>query len=93
MPGAKPGPVGYGGVCGGYSGCRRLSGVPSVCLLVAETGACRLRDDNVSPTPSVGLLLVTGIAPFEYSGDVAALSLVGCTGTTAVSAAFYVMRG
>ena len=67
--------------------------VPNLVLLVAETGSLRWRDDNVAPTPSVGVLLATGLLPYEYSGDVSQIQLIGVTGTTAVSMAFYRTAG
>jgi hypothetical protein len=39
------------------------------------------------------MLMLTGVVPLEFSGDLAALQLIGITGTVAVDAAFYAARG
>jgi hypothetical protein len=67
--------------------------IPNLALLVAGTGSLRFRDDGTAPTPSLGVLLATGLAPYEYSGDISQLALVGVSGTVAVSIAFYATRG
>jgi hypothetical protein len=70
----------------------QTSVVPNLVLLVAETGSLRW-NDVAAATPSVGVLLAPNLLPYEYTGNIAQISLVGVTGTTAVSLAFYRTEG
>src|SRR5262252_4861460 len=49
-------------------------------VITAESQSLRWRDDGTAPTASVGNLIVTGTAPFEYFGNLSGLQLIGAAG-------------
>ena len=62
----------------------------NVALLICETGACRFRDDGVTATATVGMIIQPTLpTPFEYSGDLSVIQFCGVTGTVAIDASFY----
>ena len=69
------------------------TGVNVKVLLVAESGRVRWRDDKTAPTPTSGMLMGATQAPFEYSGDVAAIKFISVSGTVAIDCAFYATGG
>jgi hypothetical protein len=67
-------------------------GIPArarVAIISVETANARFRDDGTAPTASVGVQLVSGVAPFVYMGDLTAIQFVAVSGSPVINAAFY----
>lgn len=80
------------GTVAGLSGTAGEFIIPSKAnriLMSAETVALRWRDDNVVPTANVGMLLPTGLAPFDYSGSLTALKFRSSTGAAGLLTVLY----
>jgi hypothetical protein len=65
----------------------------NLALLVAESGAVRWRDDGVAPTPTAGMLMEPTQPPFEYSGDINAISFIAVSASATVDASLYKVAG
>jgi hypothetical protein len=69
-----------------------INGLPDGCnlmLLQAEGANVRWRDDGVKPTATSGMLLVTGLQPYEYMGDFSAITVIGTAAGAVLNVAFY----
>jgi hypothetical protein len=67
-------------------------GIPArarMAIISVETANARYRDDGTAPTASVGVQLVSGVAPFVYAGDLTAIQFVAVSGSPVINAAFY----
>lgn len=58
-------------------------------LVIAETQNVRWRDDGISPTASVGMLLVAG-TPLQYDGDLSKIKFIETTGSAKLNISYYV---
>lgn len=65
----------------------------TVALIVTETQALRWRDDGTDPTSTIGVPLATGLLPFEYWANVAAMKVIGQSASATVTVAFYRIAG
>ena len=65
----------------------------TMATISVETAAIRYRDDGTAPAADTGVPLATGLAPYEYWGDLAALEMIAETGTASVTVAFYKAAG
>lgn len=57
-------------------------------VIEAELADIRWRDDGVSPTASVGMLLYAGTAP-TFGGDLATLQFIGTQTTSVLNVSYY----
>lgn len=90
MIGTRYVPVGYvqftaGGTAGGIASLSGtiLPGRATRALMQCETTNVRWRDDGGPLTTNVGMLLIAGLGPFDYSGNLAALQFLS-TGAPAI---------
>ena len=90
-------PLGYtqitvGGTIGGLSGSAGQFVIPAQAnriLVSAETTLLRWRDDGGPLASGVGFPLPTGLAPFEYSGNLAALKFISTGAPGVLNVAYY----
>jgi hypothetical protein len=61
-------------------------------LMQAETQAVRWRDDGVSPTASVGMLLPVGV-PAPYSGTPSIIQFIAAASGAVLDISFYKWAG
>jgi hypothetical protein len=81
-----------GGTIGGLSGSAGQFVVPAQAnriLISAETVNLRWRDDGGTITSAIGFLLPTGLAPFEYSGNLAALKFLSTGAPGILNVGYY----
>lgn len=67
------------------------SGVPTgarAALIQGETANVRWRDDGGAPTTAIGMILVSGQAPFLYAGTLDNLRFIAATGSPLVNVSF-----
>ena len=60
----------------------------AVCV-VEGSQPVRWRDDGTAPTPTSGMPMQVTVAPFEYSGDLAALQFIAQSVTATVDVSLY----
>lgn len=97
MEGHQYVPLGYvqltvGGTLGGLSGTAGQFVIPALAnriLMNAETTNLRWRDDNGPLASGVGMLLPTGLAPFDYSGNLAALRFISTGAPGVLNVSYY----
>ena len=65
-----------------------LNAKPVFALIVAEGQAVRWRDDNTSPTASVGMPLAVGI-PLQYDGDLTNIRFIEQVGGAILNISYY----
>jgi hypothetical protein len=65
----------------------------NVALISADTAPVRWRDDGAAPTTSVGMSLVNGVAPFQYSGTLANLQFIAESGSPILNVSYYRIAG
>ena len=88
-------PLGYGQITS-LAGPKTLAsvtgGIPSdtvFVILQAETQNIRWRDDGTDPTPSTGMRLLTTEHPYDFHGDVPAISFIAETAGAILNVTFY----
>ena len=94
-------PLGYvqltvGGTVGGLTGTAGTFIIPSQAnrvLLVAETTNLRWRDDGGPLASGVGMLLVAGGIPFEYSGNLSKIQFISTGANGVLNGMYYLDVG
>jgi hypothetical protein len=66
-----------------------LNAKPVFALIIAEGQAVRWRDDQTSPTASVGMPLIVGI-PLQYDGDIANISFIEQVAGATLNISYYI---
>lgn len=61
---------------------------PTFALIVAETQGVRWRDDNTSPTASVGMPLAAGV-PLQYDGDLTKIKFIQQNASAKLNISYY----
>jgi hypothetical protein len=97
MEGHEYVPLGYvqltvGGTIGGLSGTAGQFVIPALAnrvLMSAETTNLRWRDDGGPLASGVGFLLSTGLAPFDYSGNLSNLRFISSGAAGILNVAYY----
>lgn len=56
------------------------------CVVTVENAAMRWRDDNVDPTPSIGMPVATS---FSYQGAIPQLRMIAQSGSATYNVAYY----
>lgn len=65
-----------------------LSCKPSIALITPEGQAVRWRDDDVSPTASVGMPLAAGVT-LQYDGDLTKIKFIEQLGGAKLNVTYY----
>ena len=65
-----------------------LNGKPVFALIVAEGAPVRWRDDNISPTASVGMPLAIGV-PLQYDGDLRKIKFIEQSASAKLNISYY----
>jgi hypothetical protein len=65
-----------------------LNGKPVFALIVAEGAPVRWRDDNTSPTASVGMPLAIGV-PLQYDGDLRKIKFIEQSASAKLNISYY----
>jgi hypothetical protein len=65
-----------------------LNGKPVFALIVAEGAPVRWRDDNTSPTASVGMPLAIGV-PLQYDGDLIKIKFIEQSASAKLNISYY----
>lgn len=62
-----------------------------IAVISVEVAAVRYRDDGTNPTTAIGMVVPTGLAPFVFFGNLAALKFINAVGASGalVNATFY----
>ena len=63
-----------------------------VAVMSADTAGVRFRDDGTVPTSAIGVLIPAGTV-FEYSGNLAALSVIQAAGSAVLNVSYYAPVG
>jgi len=95
-------PLGYAqitvttGTVGGLTGTAGTFIIPAQAnriLMVAETTNIRWRDDSGPLAATVGMLMATGAAPFEYSGNLTKLQFLSTGANALLNVSYYLDVG
>lgn len=65
-----------------------LAGSPRIAIITPEAQAVRWRDDNVSPTASVGMPLAAGVT-LQYDGDLSQIRFIEQTASAKLNVTYY----
>lgn len=68
------------------------SGIPNganMALIQSEVANVRWRDDGGAATAAIGMILVSGLSPISYYGQLGSLRFIAATGSPLVNASFY----
>ncbi len=66
-----------------------LNSRPTLAIITPETQAVRWRDDDVSPTASVGMPLAAGVT-LQYDGDLTKIKFIEQTAGAKLNISYYI---
>lgn len=68
-------------------------GAANAILISAESQNIRIRDDGTAPTSSSGFLITTTSGPFEYTGPITSIQIIGAAAGAVANLLFYRLSG